>query len=92
MVRTGRVELPFPFGSQILSLVRLPIPPRSHYSVIISQQRCTGQNMRILPPATSPAVWRGFWIGAILALLGLASAFTKPVIGVLQGAIFLAVA
>ena len=29
MVRTGRVELPFPFGSQILSLVRLPIPPRS---------------------------------------------------------------
>ena len=29
MVRTGRVELPFPCGSQILSLVRLPIPPRS---------------------------------------------------------------
>ena len=25
----GRVELPFPFGSQILSLVRLPIPPHS---------------------------------------------------------------
>src|SRR5271163_3332001 len=30
VVRTGRVELPFPCGSQILSLVRLPIPPRSH--------------------------------------------------------------
>ena len=30
MVRTGRVELPWPFGRQILSLVRLPIPPRSH--------------------------------------------------------------
>ena len=29
LVRTGRVELPFPCGSQILSLVRLPIPPRS---------------------------------------------------------------
>jgi hypothetical protein len=29
VVRTGRVELPFPCGSQILSLVRLPIPPRS---------------------------------------------------------------
>ena len=34
VVRMGRVELPFPFGSQILSLVRLPIPPHSratHY-------------------------------------------------------------
>ena len=31
VVRTGRVELPFPCGSQILSLVRLPIPPRSHW-------------------------------------------------------------
>jgi hypothetical protein len=29
VVRTGRVELPWPFGRQILSLVRLPIPPRS---------------------------------------------------------------
>src|SRR4051812_20522990 len=33
MVRTGRVELPFPCGSQILSLVRLPIPPRSRRAV-----------------------------------------------------------
>ena len=33
LVRTGRVELPFPFGSQILSLVRLPIPPRSRLGV-----------------------------------------------------------
>src|SRR5678815_4771385 len=31
LVRTGRVELPFPCGSQILSLVRLPIPPRSQW-------------------------------------------------------------
>ena len=31
LVRTGRVELPFPCGSQILSLVRLPIPPRSRW-------------------------------------------------------------
>src|ERR1043166_8631592 len=29
LVRTGRGELPFPCGSQILTLVRLPIPPRS---------------------------------------------------------------
>ena len=29
VVRTGRVELPWPFGRQILSLVRLPVPPRS---------------------------------------------------------------
>src|SRR5438477_8955995 len=48
--------------------------------------------MRISPAATSPAVWRGFWIAAILTLLGLASALANPVIGVLQGAIFLAVA
>ncbi len=32
VVRTGRVELPFPCGSQILSLVRLPIPPRSQWT------------------------------------------------------------
>jgi hypothetical protein len=37
-------------------------------------------------------VWRGFWIAAILALLGLASALANPLIGELQGAIFLAVA
>ena len=30
LVRTGRVELPWPFGRQILSLVRLPVPPRAH--------------------------------------------------------------
>ena len=48
--------------------------------------------MRILPAGTSPAVRRGFWIAAILALLGLASALANPVIGVLQGAIFLAIA
>src|SRR5713226_8143393 len=48
--------------------------------------------MRILAAATSPAARRGFWIAAILALLGLASAFANPVIGVLQAAIFLAVA
>src|SRR5437773_10475274 len=48
--------------------------------------------MRISPARTSPAVGRGFWIAAILALLGLASALANPVIGVLQGAIFLAVA
>ena len=36
LVRTGRVELPFPCGSQILSLVRLPIPPRSLADVLCS--------------------------------------------------------
>jgi hypothetical protein len=30
VVRKGGLEPPFPCGSQILSLVRLPIPPLSH--------------------------------------------------------------
>ena len=29
-VRGGRLELPHPFGHQILSLARLPIPPPAH--------------------------------------------------------------
>jgi len=48
--------------------------------------------MRISLAGSSPAIWRGFWIATILTLLGLASALANPVIGALQGAIFLAVA
>src|SRR5579864_6431251 len=46
LVRAGRVELPFPFGSQILSLVRLPVPPRSQE---LSELRIAGVLEEPLP-------------------------------------------
>src|SRR5215475_10286548 len=33
LVRKGGLEPPSPFGHQILSLARLPIPPLSHWSL-----------------------------------------------------------